>query len=59
MDPTGIELVKPGSPLGWSRIGSKMAIDATRPPLSDPAGRELFDRIRPLNLDKVKREDYL
>jgi 2,5-furandicarboxylate decarboxylase 1 len=58
MDPTGIELVKPGSPLGWSRIGSKMGIDATRPPLSDPAGRELFDRIKPINLG-IKREDYL
>ncbi|MGD0235775.1 MAG: UbiD family decarboxylase [Syntrophorhabdales bacterium] len=59
MDPTGIELVKPGSALGWSRIGSKMGIDATKPPLSEPEGREQFERIRPVNLGKVKREDYL
>lgn len=59
MDPTGIELVKPGSPLGWSRIGSKMGIDATKPPLSDPVGRELFERIQPINLGKVKVEDFL
>lgn len=59
MDPTGIELVKPGSPLGWSRMGSKMGIDATKPPLSDPEKREDFERIRPINVDKIKREDYL
>jgi 2,5-furandicarboxylate decarboxylase 1 len=59
MDPTGIELVKPGSPLGWSRIGSKMGIDATKPPISDPEGRRVFERIKPLNLDKIKREDFL
>jgi len=59
MDPTGPEVVPPGSPLGWSRIGSKMAIDATKPPLSDVAGRELFERIRPIGLETVKLEDFL
>jgi 2,5-furandicarboxylate decarboxylase 1 len=59
MDPTGLEVIKPGSPLGWSRIGSKMGIDATKPPLSDPEGRKIFERIRPFNLDKIKREDFL
>ena len=59
MDPTGIEVVPPGSPLGWSRIGSKMVIDATKPPLSDVAGRELFERIRPIGLETVKLEDFL
>jgi 2,5-furandicarboxylate decarboxylase 1 len=59
MDPTGIEVVPPGSPLGWSRIGSKMAIDATKPPISDPAGRDLFERIRPIGLETVKVEDFL
>ncbi len=59
MDPTGLELIKPGSPMGWSRIGSKMGIDATKPPLSDPEGRKIFERIRPFNLDKIKREDFL
>jgi len=59
MDPTGLELVKPGSPLGWSRIGSKMGIDATKPAMSDPEGRKVFERIKPLNIDKIKREDFL
>lgn len=59
MDPTGLELVKPGSPMGWSRIGSKMGIDATKPPLSDPEARKVFERIKPINLAKVKREDYV
>ena len=58
MDPTGIEVVKPGSPLGWSRMGSKMGIDATKPPLSEPEARLLFERIKPMNPD-IKREDYL
>jgi hypothetical protein len=57
MDFTGIELLKPGSPFGWSRIGSKTGTDATKPPLSDPANRELFERIRPINLEKIRRED--
>jgi hypothetical protein len=36
-----------------------MAIDATKPPLSDVAGRELFERIRPIGLETVKLEDFL
>jgi 2,5-furandicarboxylate decarboxylase 1 len=59
MDPTGFEVIKPGSPLGWSRIGSKMGIDATKPPISDPKGRDEFERIKPINIGKIKREDYL
>ncbi len=59
MDPTGLEVVKPGSPLGWSRIGSKMGIDATKPPISEPEARQQFERIKPINLGKIKREDYL
>jgi len=59
MDPTGFEVIKPGSPLGWSRIGSKMGIDATKPPISEPEARLQFERIKPINLGKIKREDYL
>jgi 2,5-furandicarboxylate decarboxylase 1 len=59
MDPTGIEVVKPGSPLGWSRMGSKMGIDATKPPISEPEARLQFERIKPINQGKIKREDYL
>jgi hypothetical protein len=54
-----LEVVKPGSPIGWSRIDSKVGIDATKSPLSDPEGRKIFERIRPFNLDKIKREDFL
>jgi 2,5-furandicarboxylate decarboxylase 1 len=59
MDPTGLEVVKPGSPLGWSRMGSKMGIDATKPPISEPEARLQFERIRPIGQGKIKREDYL
>ncbi len=59
MDPTGIEVVKPGSPLGWSRMGSKMGIDATKPPISEPEARLQFERIKPINQGKIKRDDYL
>ncbi len=58
MDPTGVEVVKPGNPLGWSRMGSKMGIDATKPPISEPEARAEFERIRPINPD-IRREDYL
>ena len=58
MDPTGIEVVKPGSPLGWSRMGSKMGIDATKPPISEPEARMQFERIKPIN-PGIRREDYL
>ncbi len=59
MDPTGIELVEPGSPLGWSRIGSKMGIDATKPPLSDPVERDIFERIKPINLNNTQARSGL
>ena len=59
MDPTGLEVVKPGSLLGWSRMGSKMGIDATKPAISDAEARAQFERIRPLNIERIKREDYL
>ncbi len=31
----------------WHRLGSRMLIDATKPPTSDPAARAKFDRVRP------------
>ena len=30
----------------WHRLGSRMLIDATKPPTSDPAARAKFDRLR-------------
>jgi 2,5-furandicarboxylate decarboxylase 1 len=31
----------------WHRLGSRMIIDATKPPTCDPTARETFDRVRP------------
>jgi len=31
----------------WHRLGSRMLIDATKPPTSDPEARAKFDRVRP------------
>jgi hypothetical protein len=36
-----------------------MGIDATKPPISEPEARLQFERIQPINLGKIKREDYL
>lgn len=41
------------------RLGSKMGIDATRPPTSKPQAREAFERARPMGWSKVKLEDFL
>ena len=58
MDPTGEELVPPGSP-GWMRLGSKVIIDATRPPTCAPELRAQFERIKPVGYEHVRLEDYL
>jgi len=58
MDPTAREIGTTGQP-GWQRLGSKVLIDATRPPLNDPERRRQFDRIRPPNGDRVRLEDFL
>jgi 2,5-furandicarboxylate decarboxylase 1 len=43
----------------FHRIGAKWLIDATKPPPSDPEGRERFARAMPRNFDAVKLEDFL
>jgi 2,5-furandicarboxylate decarboxylase 1 len=58
MDPTGVEVVPPGSTV-WNRVGSKMGIDATKPSLAEPQAREVFERIRPRNLGQIRLEDFL
>ncbi len=58
MDPTGTELLPPGSP-GWQRIGSKVVIDATKPATSFPERRAEFERIQPVGHDVVRLEDFL
>jgi 2,5-furandicarboxylate decarboxylase 1 len=58
MDPTAREIGITGQ-AGWQRLGSKVLIDATRPPLNDPDRRRQFDRIQPPNGDRVRLEDYI
>lgn len=58
MDPTGVELGRAGE-AGWQRLGSKVLIDATRPPTSEPAEREVFTRIKPPGYGQVRLEDFL
>lgn len=58
MDPNGEELFAPGDPR-WQRIGSKVIIDATKPPTSDEKAREKFERIKPMGYGRVRLEDYI
>ncbi len=58
MDPTGVEVVPPGSTI-WNRVGSKMGIDATKPSIGEPREREVFERIKPKNLGQICLEDFL
>lgn len=41
------------------RLGSKMGIDATKPPTSHPKERAKFDRARPVGWQDVKLADFL
>jgi 2,5-furandicarboxylate decarboxylase 1 len=58
MDPTAREIGVTGQP-GWQRLGSKLLIDATKPPLNDAERRRQFERIQPPNQARVRLEDYL
>jgi UbiD family decarboxylase len=57
MDPTGVEFFHTGQ-VGWQRLGSKVLVDATRPPTNDPE-REVFTRIKPPGYGEVKLADFL
>ncbi len=57
MDASLPELGAPGQRL-WQRRGSKMLIDATIPPPVDAEARAVFERVRPINGDKVRLEDF-
>jgi UbiD family decarboxylase len=46
MDLSLPEIMKPGFTIP-QRKGSKMLIDATKPPTCDPKARALFERVRP------------
>jgi 2,5-furandicarboxylate decarboxylase 1 len=58
MDPTGVEIGRAGEP-GWQRLGSKVLIDATRPPISDSASRDVYERIKPPGYGDVHLADFL
>ncbi len=58
MDPTGREIGETGQP-SWQRLGSKVLIDATKPPISDPAARRVFERVSPPGFGTVFLKDYL
>jgi 2,5-furandicarboxylate decarboxylase 1 len=58
MDPTAKELFPPGTP-SWQRVGGKVIIDATKPPVSDPEARSVFERIVPMGYDHVHLKDFL
>lgn len=58
MDATGMEVVPPGSTV-WNRVGSKIGIDATKPPISEPEPRDVFERIKPPNFGRIRLEDFL
>jgi len=41
------------------RVGSKVGIDATKPPTTKPEQRKLFERARPTGWGKVSLKDFL
>jgi 2,5-furandicarboxylate decarboxylase 1 len=46
LDISAPEITRPGLTI-WHRLGSRMLIDATKPPTSDPEVRAIFERSRP------------
>jgi hypothetical protein len=56
MDASLPELGAPGTGL-WQRLGSKMLIDATKPPPADAAAHAALERIRPAN-PQLRLEDF-
>ena len=58
MDPTAEEVGVTGQP-GWQRLGSKVLIDATKPPLNAPEARSQFERIKPPNIERIRLEDFI
>ena len=43
----------------WQRVGSKMGIDATKPPTSQPEERAAFERVKPMGWMKHRLEDFI
>jgi 2,5-furandicarboxylate decarboxylase 1 len=57
MDPSLPQISPPGT--RWQRVGSKMGIDATKPPTSQPEERAAFERVRPMGWTKYRIEDFI
>jgi len=57
LEPQSSEI--PGLPGVMLRSGGRYAIDATKPPLSDPERRILFERLSARGDDAVRLEDFL
>jgi 2,5-furandicarboxylate decarboxylase 1 len=57
MDPSLPQISPPGT--RWQRVGSKMGIDATKPPMSQPEERAAFDRIKPMGWMKNRLEEFV
>jgi 2,5-furandicarboxylate decarboxylase 1 len=58
MDPSAQEFGVVGQ-ASWQRFGSKVLIDATKPPTSDPQRRSQFERVKPPGWGKIFLKDYL
>ncbi len=58
MDPSLLELGEPGT-AAWQRLGGKIVVDATGPPTSVPDERAVFERVKPLNNEEIRLEDFL
>ena len=59
MDPTGFERVPAGGAY-WHRVGGKVIIDATKPPVcAGDNARKPFQRLKPMGWDRVRLEDFL
>lgn len=58
LDLSGRQVIVPGLPTR-PRIGSKMLIDATKPPTCDTEAREAFERSRPMGFGKIRLADFL
>jgi 2,5-furandicarboxylate decarboxylase 1 len=58
MDPSARELGVVGQ-ASWQRYGSKVIIDATKPPVSDPEARSQFERVKPAGFGEIFLRDFL
>ncbi len=59
MDPSARELVPPGGPY-WNRVGGKLLIDATKPPVcAGDQARRPFQRLKPMGWGRVRLEEFV